>query len=53
MLERIASALQIDTPQLFALEQFQKNWESLILAEVEKLIASKIDELNNSKQDCV
>ncbi|GHV83713.1 hypothetical protein AGMMS50212_10530 [Spirochaetia bacterium] len=53
MLERIAASLEIDVPELFALAPIQRNWESLILADIEKLITNKIDALNHNKRDCV
>jgi hypothetical protein len=53
MLERIATALEIDTPELFAMKPVQIQWESLILADIEKLITSKIEALNYTAKDCI
>jgi hypothetical protein len=51
MLERIACALEIDSPQLFAMPGFHlnamHNFQEQILADMEKTFASKIQEFEN------
>ena len=51
MIERIAKALEKDTVDLFALPPVQNEWKKAILADIEKLITDKLDELGkNPKQ---
>ena len=51
MIERIAEALEKDTVDLFALPPVQNEWKKAILADIEKLITDKLDELGkNPKQ---
>ncbi|MCL2380583.1 MAG: helix-turn-helix transcriptional regulator [Treponema sp.] len=45
MIERIAGALGKDTVDLFAVTPARTEWKQAILADIEKLIASKLEEL--------
>jgi transcriptional regulator with XRE-family HTH domain len=49
MLERIAEALQVDTPELFSMQSVQlgflENLHDEILADVEQIIAKRLHEL--------
>jgi len=50
MVERIASALKKDTPDLFAITPIQKNWEKHILTEMQNVIHKHLHELNNKPE---
>ena len=47
VIERIAGALGKDTVDLFAIGPVQKGWKEAILADMEELIASRLDELGS------
>jgi transcriptional regulator with XRE-family HTH domain len=47
MIERIAAALGKDSPDLFALTPIQQEWETCILADIEKLIANRLKVLKS------
>jgi transcriptional regulator with XRE-family HTH domain len=50
MLERIAAALEIDSPQLFSMSGFPENsmkeFQSLVLSDVEEAFANRIKEFS-------
>jgi transcriptional regulator with XRE-family HTH domain len=50
MVERIASALKKDAPDLFAITPIQKDWKKDILAEMEDVIQKHLRELNNKAE---
>jgi transcriptional regulator with XRE-family HTH domain len=43
MLERIATALDRDTPELFAMNPIQDDWKGKILSEMDEFIAQKLE----------
>jgi transcriptional regulator with XRE-family HTH domain len=43
MLERIATALDRDTPELFAMNPVQDDWKGEILSEMDEFIVKKIE----------
>ena len=51
MIERLAKTLEKDTVDLFAIAPIQKDWKESILANMEKLIASRLDELRKAQFD--
>ena len=48
MMGRLAKALGKDTIDLFAMPPMKKEWQESILADIEKLITDRMDELRNS-----
>jgi hypothetical protein len=42
MIERIAAALGKDSADLFAITPIQRDWQAVILADIEKLIADRL-----------
>ena len=51
MIKRIAGALKKDTVDLFAIHPVQKEWKKTILADIEKLINSRLDELGKNSEE--
>ena len=45
MMERLARALKKDTIDLFSIPPVQKEWKESILADIEKLINTRLEEL--------
>jgi len=50
MLQRIASALGKDTPDLFVLEPIEQNWKENILTKIEMLIDIELKALRKKKK---
>ena len=50
MIERIAGALGKDTVDLFALPAVRKEWKETILADIEKLMTDKLQELRKEPE---
>ena len=48
MMEKLASALEKDTIELFAIPPIQQEWKEAILADIEKLITGKLNDLRNN-----
>jgi transcriptional regulator with XRE-family HTH domain len=50
MIERIAAALGKDSTDLFTIAPIQRDWQELILADIEKLISDRIAAFQNRQE---
>ena len=52
MIERIAAALECDTPELFSIIPIQEQWQENLLGDIGKLISARLNELPPSRHPC-